>query len=117
MTTINVTENNIILDTIYAACLEIQQVLNEHLKTTSNIKYKADIEKDVVTLENLKHITIAVKKDIQTEQIGASTELLLRIASNDFKNKLTMIPEKKALSKEIINSIKEVHSNILRLTI
>jgi hypothetical protein len=97
--------------------VEIQQVLHDHLKTTSNIKYKDEIEKDLVTLENLKHITIAVKKDIQTAQIGASTELLLRIASNDFKNKLTMIPEKKALSKEIIQSIKVVHSNILRQTI
>lgn len=105
-----------LLDSINAACLEIQQALDEHLETTSNLQYKADIEKDKVTLENLKLIAIAVKKDIKSARIGASTELLLRIAANDFKSKLKMIPEKKTLRKEIMQSLKEVHRDILHLT-
>jgi hypothetical protein len=105
------------LDSIGAACLEIQEVLTSHLETTGNAQYKADIEKDIVTLENLKHIMVAVKDDIKNEKSGASTELLLRIAANDFKNKVALIPEKKTLRKEIIKSLKEVHSDILHLTI
>lgn len=106
-----------LLDSISASCLEIQQALTEHLETTTNVQYKADIEKDMVTLENLKLIIFAVKEDIEKERVGASTELLLRIASNDFKNKVALIPEKKTLRKEIMRSLKEVHRNILNLTI
>ena len=105
------------LDSISAACLEIQEALSGHLETTANAQYKEDIEKDKVTLENLKHIILAVKDDIKKEKFGASTELLLRIAANDFKNKVALIPEKKALRKEIIKSLKEVHRVILHLTI
>lgn len=105
------------LDSISVACLEIQQALTEHLESTTNIQYKADIEKDMVTLENLKRIIFAVKEDVEKENVGASTELLLRIAANDFKNKLALIPEKKTLRKEIMRSLKEVHRNILQLTI
>ena len=106
-----------LLDSISAACLEIRQALTEHLESTDNIQYKADIEKDMVILENLKLIILAVKNDVEKEKIGASTELLLRIAANDFKNKLALIPEKKTLRKEIIKSLKEVHRNIFQLTI
>jgi hypothetical protein len=116
MTRTNSIQNGELLDRIRAACMEIQQALTEHLETTTNVKYKADIEKDMVTLENLKHIIVAVKDDIEKEKVGASTELLLRIASNDFKNKLAQIPEKKTLRKEIIKTLKEVHRNILQLT-
>ncbi len=70
-----------------------------------------------MTLENLKLIIIAVKDDIETEKTGACTELLLRIAANDFKNKLALIPEKKTLRKEIMKSLKEVHRNMLHLTV
>jgi hypothetical protein len=105
------------LDSIIASCLEIRQALAEHLESTSNAKYRSDIEKDMVTLENLKVIVLAVKKDIETEKTGASTELLLRIAANDFKNKLSLIPEKKTLRNEIVKSLKEVHRNILHQTI
>lgn len=117
MTTTDRMHNFNILDSIGVACLEIQQALTQHLETTTNIQYKADIEKDLVTLENLKLIIVAVKKDVEKENVGASTELLLRIAANDFKNKLAKIPEKKTLRKEIANSLKEVHGNIFQLTI
>jgi hypothetical protein len=73
MTKINVAQNCKLLEIIGAACLEIQQALNEHLETTTNTQYRADIEKDIVTLENLKLITIAVKKDIELELVGAMT--------------------------------------------
>lgn len=106
-----------LLDSISASCLEIQQALTEHHETTTNVQYKTDIDKDMVTLENLKLITFAVKEDVENEKVGASTELLLRIAANDFKNKLALIPEKKTLRKEIMRSLKEVHRNILPLTI
>lgn len=117
MTGINMIQNNRLLDSISTACVEIRQALSEHLESTTNIQYKADIEKDMVTLENLKLIMIAVKEDIEGETVGASTELLLRIAANDFKNKLAQIPEKKALRGEIMRALKEVHRNILQLTI
>ena len=113
---INVVNNCTQLEKISSACLGIQQALNEHLETTTNLKYKTDIEKDMVTLENLKLIISAVKKDIELEKAGASTELLLRIAANDFNNKLALIPEKKNLRKEIMKSLKEVHRNFLHLT-
>jgi uncharacterized FlaG/YvyC family protein len=113
MTKINVTHNIELLELINSACLEIRQALAAHLENTTNIQYKEDIEKDMVTLENLKHIIGAVKEDLESEKTGASTELLLRIAANDFKNKLAQIPEKKTLRKEIMKSLKEVHQNIL----
>lgn len=117
MTETNRIHNCELLDTISVACQEIQQALTEHLESTTIIQYKEDIEKDIVTLENLKLIIFAVKEDVEKENVGASTELLLRIAANDFKNKLAQIPKKKTLRKEIIRSLKEVHSNILELII
>ena len=113
MTDNTMTHNLKRLDSVRAACIEICKALAEHLENTTSVQYKADIEKDIVTLENLKHIVSAVKEDIKSGKAGASTELLLRIAANDFKNKLSLIPEKKALRKEIMKSLKEVHYNIL----
>jgi len=107
--------NHKLLDSISAGCLEIQHALTEHLAKTTNAQYKEDIEKDLVTIANLKLIILAVKEDIEIEKVGASTELLLRIAANDFKNKLAQIPEKKTLRKEIIKSLLEVHRDILQL--
>jgi hypothetical protein len=92
------------------------QALKEHLEATTNVQYKADIEKDIVTISNLQLITVAVKKDIASDRVGTSTELLLRIAANDFKNKLALIPEKKTLRDKIIKSLKEVHGSILQLS-
>jgi hypothetical protein len=117
MTRTNRIHNGELLDSVKAACLEIQRALTVHLETTSNVQYKVDIEKDMVTLENLKLIVFAVKEDIEKEKNGASTELLLRIAANDFKNKLALIPEKKPLRKEMMRTLKEVHRNVLQLTI
>lgn len=105
------------LDCINSSCIEIQQALNDHMEKTSSQQYKTDISKDVVTLENLKLITVAVKEDIESGNIGSSTELLLRIAANDFVNKLKMIPEKKSLIKDIMHSLKEVHHEVLHHTI
>lgn len=102
------------LDRITGACGEIQQALNEHLNATTNPKYKADIEKDLVTLDNLKHLVTAVRSDIDSDKVGASTELLLRIAANDFKNKLTLIPEKKTKIREIVQALNDIHKFILR---
>ncbi len=117
MTETNWTHNFKLLDSINAACQEIKQALTDHLDKTSNAQYKADIEKDVVTIENLKLIILAVKEDFEIKKVGASTELLLRIAANDFKNKLAQIPEKKNLRKEIIKSLKDIHSDVLHLKI
>jgi hypothetical protein len=117
MTKANLIHSYELLDSISAACLEIRQALTEHLDTTTNVQYRADIEKDLVTLENLRLILSAVKEDIETERVGASTELLLRIAANDFKNKLAQIPEKKTLRNEIIKSLKEVHRDVLQMKI
>lgn len=109
-------QNIILLDSINSSCVEIQDSLKVHLESTTNHQYKLDIEKDLVTLENLKLITIAIKQDIEAEKVGASTELLLRIAANDFKNKLAMIPEKRSLRDTVTKSLKEVHRSILRMT-
>jgi hypothetical protein len=106
-----------LLSSINASCNEVQQALKEHLDKTNIQQYKIDIEKDLVTLENLKLITVAVREYIEAGKVGATTELLLRIAANDFKNKLNMIPEKKTLTKEIMNSLKEIHREILHHTI
>ncbi|MEI6212910.1 MAG: hypothetical protein WCP10_02300 [Desulfuromonadales bacterium] len=106
-----------LLESIVAACSEIQQALTTHLEKTASSHYKTDIEKDLVTLENLKLIILAVKEDFKTEKVGASTELLLRIAANDFKNKLAQIPEKKTLRKEIIKLLKELHREVLLIKI
>ena len=118
MDVIAVSQQNFkLLDSIGSSCVEIQQSLKEHLERTTNPQYKADIEKDIVTLENLILITIATKKDIESEKVGASTELLLRIAANDFKKKLALIPEKKTLRDRATKSLKEVHRSILRQTL
>lgn len=113
MTAINITHNIKLLDHINSASIQILQILSETFENTTNVQYKEDINKDMVTLENLKHIVSAVRKDIESENVGASTELLLRIAANDFNNKLALIPEKKTLRKEISDTLKEVHSNLL----
>ncbi len=101
-----------LLDSVCAGCNEIQEALNSHQETTANQHYLTDIEKDIVTLQNLKLIMLAVKEDIVAKMVGASTELLLRIAANDFKNKLAQIPEKKALRKTIGQQLKDLHSDI-----
>lgn len=109
-------EQNVgLLNEISSSCLEIQQCLKEHLATTTSPQYKAHIEQDIVTLENLKLITVAVKADIASGTIGASTELLLRIAANDFKKKLAQIPEKKNVRERIGKALKEVHRGLLRM--
>lgn len=109
-------QNFKLLDCICASCQEIQQCLREHLDATTSLQYKTHIERDIVTLENLKLITAAIKDDIASGKIGASTELLLRIAANDFKKKLEQIPEKKSVREQMGRSLKEVHRNVLRMT-
>jgi hypothetical protein len=106
-----------LFDSISAICNEIKQNLVEHLDKTTNQQYKSDIEKDLVTLENLKLIMIAVKEDIESDRVGACTEMVLRIAANEFKNKLNMIPEKKALIKEVVQHLTEIHRDILHYTV
>jgi hypothetical protein len=106
-------EDNRELDCISIACSEIQQALNGQLHTTTNAHYKADIEKDLVMLNNLQHIVTAVKADLDSATISASTELLLRIAANDFKNKLSKLPDKKTRCREIIQALDSLHKRIL----
>lgn len=108
-------ENNRELDRISNACNEIHQALNDQLHTTTNVQYKIDIEKDLVMINNLKHIVQAVKNDFDTATVGASTELLLRIAANDFRNKLIKLPDKKTRCREIIDSMNAVHKSILQM--
>ena len=76
MTGINITQNLKLLNGIRLACLEIRHVLADQLENTANDQYKEDIGKDLVTLENLKHIISAVKEDLESGKTGASTELL-----------------------------------------
>ena len=105
-------ENCRLLESIYVDCAEIQAALKVEGSRESNAQYHEDIERDIVTLENLKRITLAVKHDIAKERIGESVELILLITANDFKNKLNMIPEKKAVIKDMIEKIKVVHKNV-----
>ncbi len=105
-----------LLEGIGSSCVQIQQSLKEHLETTTSPQYITDIEKDIVTLENLKLITVAIRSDIESGKLGASSELLLRIAANDFNRKLALIPEKKTIRLGLAKSLKEVHRNILRMT-
>lgn len=105
------------LDSIIKACEEIQVVLHEQLEKTTNPNYLADFQRDIVTLDNLKLIIVTVSQDIRNETVGASAELLLRIAANDFKQKLAIIPEKKILRKEIERLLKDVHKDIVKLNV
>jgi hypothetical protein len=100
------------LDTITKACEEIQAVLHEQLEKTSNPTYLDDFQRDIVTLDNLKLIIATVTEDFQSETVGSSTELLLRIAANDFKHKLEIIPDKKTLRKKIEQLLKDVHKDV-----
>lgn len=102
-------------DRITDACGEIQQALFEHLEATTIPKYKDDIGRDLVTLGNIQHLVVALKADVDSDKVGASTELLLRIAANDFKNRLTQIPEKKARIKEIVQALNDIHERVLRM--
>jgi transcriptional accessory protein Tex/SPT6 len=101
------------LDSIIKACEEIQTVLREQVGKTTNPTYQDDFQRDIVTLDNLKLIIVTVTEDIRDETIGSSTELLLRIAANDFKQKLAVIPEKKALRKQIEQLLKDVHKDVV----
>ena len=108
--------NIALLEGICSSCAEIQQSLKAHLETTTSAQYVEDIEKDIVTLENLKLITVAIRSDIASGNLGASSELLLRIAANDFEKKLAKIPEKKAVRTGVSTALEEVHRSILRIT-
>ncbi len=115
MTKTSVSQTLDTLGSIIKACEEIQVVLHEQVDKTSNPIYLADFQRDIVTLDNLKLIIVTVSEDFRRETVGASTELLLRIAANDFKQKLAIIPEKKTLRKEIERLLKDVHKDVVRL--
>jgi len=105
------------LKSIIKACEEIQTVLQEQVEKTSNPTYLDDFQRDIVTLDNLKLIIVTVAEDFRNDSVGASTELLLRIAANDFKQKLAIIPEKKTLRKEIEQLLKDVHKDVVKLKV
>jgi hypothetical protein len=113
MTKTDISRTSDTLDTIIKACGEIQTVLHEQAKKTSNPTYLDDFQRDIVTLDNLKLIIATVTEDFRSETIGSSTDLLLRIAANDFKQKLAIIPEKKTLRKEIERLLKDVHKDVV----
>jgi len=102
------------LESIIKGCDEIQAVLQEQAEKTSNPTYLDDFQRDIVTLDNLKLIIVTVSEDFRSETVGSSTELLLRIAANDFKEKLAVIPEKKTLRKEIEQLLKDVHKDVVK---
>ncbi|NVN98445.1 MAG: hypothetical protein HXX17_03905 [Geobacteraceae bacterium] len=62
-----------------------------------------------------KHLVVAIMSDVDSDKVGASTELLLRLAANDFKNRLAQIPEKKIRIKEIVQSLNDVHRHVLSI--
>ena len=105
------------LSSIIKACEEIQVVLHEQVEKTSNPNYLADFQRDIVTLDNLKLIIVTVAEDFRNETVGSSTELLLRIAANDFKQKLAVIPEKKTLRKQIEQLLKDVHKDVVKFKV
>lgn len=117
MTKTDVSHTLATLDLIIKACEDIQMVLHEQVKRTTTPSYLADYQRDIVTLDNLKLIIFTVAEDFRNETVGASTELLLRIAANDFKQKLAIIPEKKTLRKEIEQLLKDVHKDVVRLKV
>ena len=117
MMTTNVAHTIGTLDSIIKACEVIQAVLREQVEKSTNPIYLADFQRDIVTLDNLKLIIVTVSEDFRNESVGSSTELLLRIAANDFKQKLAVIPEKKALRKEIEQLLKDVHKDVVRLKV
>lgn len=105
------------LNSIIKACEEIQAVLREQVEKTSNPNYLDDFQRDIVTLDNLKLIIVTVAEDFRNETVGSSTELLLRIAANDFKQKLAVIPEKKTLRKQIEQLLKDVHKDVVKFKV
>lgn len=117
MTKMEVSHTLNTLNSIIKACEEIQVVLHEQVKKTSNPNYLDDFQRDIVTLDNLKLIIVTVSEDFRNETVGSSTELLLRIAANDFKQKLAAIPEKKKLRKEIEQLLKDVHKDVVKFKV
>jgi predicted RNase H-like nuclease (RuvC/YqgF family) len=117
MTKIDVSHTRDTLGSIIKACEEIQQALHEQVERTTNPDYLADYQRDIVTLDNLKLIITTVSEDLINHTVGSSTELLLRIAANDFKQKLAIIPEKKKLRKEIEQLLKDVHKDVVKLKV
>jgi hypothetical protein len=117
MTKTNVSHALDTLDSIIKACEEIQAVLHEQVDKASNPTYLADFQRDIVTLDNLKLIVVTVSEDFRNKTVGSSTELLLRIAANDFKQKLAVISEKKTLRKEIEQLLKDVHKDVVKLMV
>jgi len=105
------------LGSIIRACEEIQAVLHEQVDKTGNPIYQADFQRDIVTLDNLKLIIETVSADFRNKTVGSSTELLLRIAANDFKQKLAVIPEKKTLRKQIEQLLKDVHKDVVKFKV
>jgi hypothetical protein len=113
MTKADVSHTLSTLDSIVKGCDEIQAVLHEQAGKTSNPTYLDDCQRDI----NLKLIIVTVSEDFRNETIGSSTELLLRIAANDFKQKLAVIPEKKTLRKEIEQLLKDVHKDVVKFKV
>jgi hypothetical protein len=117
MTNTSVSHTLSTLDTIIKACEEIQSVLHKQIEKATNPTYLDDFQRDIVTLDNLKLIIVTVSEDFRNETVGSSTELLLRIAANDFKQKLAVIPEKKTLRKEIEQLLKDVHKDVVKFKV
>ena len=100
------------VEKINSNCLTIQTVLNEHVESTSDEYYKKAGSADIVTLGNLINIMQTVTQDIEAGNLSECMELVLRIAANDFQEKIRSIPEKRTLKNEIIACLHEIHRHV-----
>lgn len=106
-----------LIENIKIACLEIQKVLHDYIDKNQGGPHAEAGRRDIVTLDNIIAITAALKEDVEKERVGACTELLLRIAAKEYKEKLDKIPEKKHLRRDITKSLQKIHRKILQATL
>lgn len=93
-------------------CKEILNLLEQQLESCTNDDYIVSIQRDIITINNLINIVQAVETDTANFKIGASTELLLRIAVNDFQRKLELIPEERKLQVKIMETLEIIHNEV-----
>lgn len=103
------------LKEILEICAEIQKILETDLEKTEDMSYRVAIELDIITLNNLKNIIDTVQEDIKREIFGSSIELLLRIAANDFKKRLLMIPVKRARLQNVLALLDDAHKRVFEI--
>lgn len=103
-----------LLAEIILACTQIQRVLK--LQLAKDDTYRSAIHNDLSVLRNVKHTMLLVKKDIEDERAGACTELVLRVAAKDFKERIERIPDERVLKNLIIENLQIIHKHVLKHT-